>query len=159
MDEKGNVLMKKTIAAAAALIMLIGLAACGSSNADSSGADKAAVSQKTTETPKPVDLTGHWKQTNSNSQDEWMEADITGGTIEINWMQKDQKSLYWKGSYTAPTKPGSAYSWTSQGDTKTMSESLMASQDKTKDFKYAGNQLTYEQSALGTTMTVKMDKQ
>lgn len=87
-----------------------------------------------------------------------MEAIVTANSIEINWVKPDQKSLYWKGTFTAPTKAG-AYSWTSQGDTETMKTSIMASQDATKKFTYDGKQLTYEQSALGTTTTVRMSKQ
>ena len=62
-----------------------------------------------------------------------MEATISGDTIEVNWIGTDAKSLYWKGTYQAPTEAGD-WKWTSQGDTETMAQSLLASQDATKDF-------------------------
>ncbi|MDF7665392.1 hypothetical protein [Bifidobacterium sp. ESL0745] len=148
--------LKKTAAVAASLVMLIGFAACGQSPQNNAG-DSASSSQ-TKPTPKPADLTGTWKQTNSSSKDELMEATITADSIEINWVKPDRQSLYWKGTFTAPTKAGT-YSWTSNGDTETMKTSIMASQDATKKFTYDGKQLTYEQSALGTTSTIRMSKQ
>ena len=38
----------------------------------------------------------------------WMEAAITADTITIQWVSDngDTKSLYWKGTYTAPDKAG-----------------------------------------------------
>ena len=52
--------------------------------------------------PQPADLTGTWKQTNSNDPSSYMEATISGDTIEVNWIGTDTKSLYWKGTYQAP---------------------------------------------------------
>ncbi len=47
-----------------------------------------------------------------------------------------------------------------QGDTDAMSASLMGSQDKTKDFAYSeADGISWETSALGSTMTVKTAKQ
>ena len=53
-------------------------------------------------------MIGTWRQTNSNSTDMWMEAEITADTITIQWVRDngDTKSLYWKGTYTAPDKTG-----------------------------------------------------
>ena len=79
--------------------------------------------------PQPADLTGTWKQTNSNDPSSYMEATISGDTIEVDWIGTDTKSLYWKGTYQAPAAAGD-WKWTSQGDT-----------------------------ALGTTITVKTVKQ
>ena len=53
-----------------------------------------------------------------------MEATISGDTIEVNWIGTDAKSLYWKGTYQAPTEAGD-WKWTSQGDTETMAQSLL----------------------------------
>ena len=66
---------------------------------------------------------------------------------------------YWKGTYQAPTKAGD-WKWTSQGDTETMAQSLLASQDATKDFAYSeADGVSWETTALGTTITVKTAKQ
>ncbi len=87
-----------------------------------------------------------------------MEAVIKGKSITINWVSDggDTESLYWKGSYKAPADDVDSYEWTSKGDTKAMSTSLLASTDETKDFVYKDGQLTYKASALGTTKTVRM---
>ncbi|RSX52991.1 hypothetical protein [Bifidobacterium samirii] len=151
--------MKKPIALLATTAMLFGLTACGTTPATADGNDGSTSTQQQ-EKPKPADLTGTWKQTNSNSDESWMEATISGDTIEIDWVGQDTKSLYWKGSYEAPGEAGD-WKWTSKGDTETMKTALMASQDDTKDFAYSadGQELTYEASALGTTMTIRMSKQ
>ncbi|KFI48938.1 hypothetical protein [Bifidobacterium biavatii] len=151
--------MKKTIALLAATAMLIGLAACGTTSA-TTGNDDGSTTTQQQEKPKPADLTGTWKQTNSKSDDSWMEATISGDSIEINWVGQDTKSLYWKGSYEAPSEAGD-WKWTSKGDTETMKTALMTSQDDTKDFAYSADkqELTYEASMLGTTMTIRMSKQ
>ena len=73
-------------------------------------------------------------------------------------MSPDTTSLYWSGSFTPPTTAGN-YSWTSQGDEDKMSQSLLASQNDTKDFKYENGGITYKASAMGTTTTVHLKKQ
>ncbi len=81
---------------------------------------------------QPANLIGTWKQTNSNSTDMWMEAEITADTITIQWVSDDgdTKSLYWKGTYTAPDKAGD-WKWTRQGNTTAMQASLLGSQART----------------------------
>lgn len=111
------------------------------------------------EPAEPLDLNGTWVQTNSNSKDSWHEAVIEGDTITINWTGEDTKSLYWAGSYVAPDTTEDAYSWTSENDVEKTSVALLASTAETKDFAYADGVLSYEASALGTTMTVKMERQ
>lgn len=110
---------------------------------------------------EPLDLTGTWIQTNSNSEDSWQEAVISDGVIEINWITDngDTRSLYWAGTYDAPTEALKEYSWTSINDTEKTSLALLASSAETKDFTYKDNELSYEASALGSTMTIRMEKQ
>ena len=141
-------IMKKAIALLVAAMLLTGLSACGGSTT----ADAPAK-------PQPADLTGTWKQTNSNDPSSYMEATISGDTIEVNWIGTDTKSLYWKGTYQAPAAAGD-WKWTSQGDTETMASALLASQDATKDFTYSeADGVSWETTALGTTITVKTVKQ
>ena len=83
---------------------------------------------------------------------------MTVDSIEINWVSPDTTSLYWSGSFTPPTTAGD-YSWTSQGNKDKMSQSLLASQDDTKDFKYENGEITYKASAMGTTTTFHLKKQ
>lgn len=109
---------------------------------------------------QPEDLTGKWVQSNSNSKESWQEATISENEIEINWISDngDTKSLYWYGTYTAPTEAGDSYSWTSQSDTSKTEYALLASTDKTKTFNYENGVLSYEVSALGTTTIVKLER-
>lgn len=113
------------------------------------------------EPQEPANLTGDWKQANSASEDSYQQATITDDYIEIFWVSDggDTKSLYWAGTYTAPTEPGD-YSWDSENDTEKTSKALMASPSETKTFNYtdADKTISYEASALGTTSTIKLEK-
>lgn len=139
----------------ASIILLAGLSACGESATSSSDTSNQITNEKKIE--QPADLTGTWKQVNGE-KDHYQEATITADSIEINWIAPDTKSLYWSGSYTAPTKAGD-FSWTSTGDTEKMKASLLGSQDPTKDFKYSNGEITYQSSAMGTTTTIRLKKQ
>lgn len=64
-----------------------------------------------------------------------------------------------EGSYNAPDKAGD-WKWTSQGDTAAMQESLLGSQDATKDFTYTkADGVSWETTAMGTATVVKTAKQ
>lgn len=158
---------RKTIAMAVSAMLALGLGACGAaSSTDAAGSasqsqtpKKKAAEKKPVE--QPADLTGTWKQTNSGSDDSWMEAEITADTITVQWVSDngDTKSLYWKGSYSAPDKAGD-WKWTSQGDTAAMQASLLGSQDATKDFTYTKTDgVSWETTMMGTTTVVKTSKQ
>ena len=156
--------MRKGIAAiAATIVMLMGLPSCGGNSPTSSDARKQTTSsqekpEKKNKAPQPADLTGTWKQTNGSDKDHYQQATVTADSIEINWVSPDTTSLYWSGSFTPPTTAGD-YSWTSQGNKDKMSQSLLASQDDTKDFTYENGEITYKASAMGTTTTVHLKKQ
>ena len=140
--------MKKLLIMIVALVMCIGLAACGSSD---NGKEPA----------KPLDLTGTWKQIDGNSDETWQEATIADGTIEINWISDngETKSLYWSGTYEAPTESTDDYKWTSKNDKEKTDSALLASGADTKDFTYKDGVISYEASAMGTTTTIKLEKQ
>ena len=89
-----------------------------------------------------------------------MEATISEDAITVNWVFEDEDSvsLYWAGSYVAPTEPGDEYSWTSENDTSQTDTALLASTAETKDFSYSDGVLSFEASAMGTTMTVEMER-
>ena len=129
--------MKKTIFALALAVSM--LTACGG---------KAEATS---------DLSGTW--TSEKSGDSYQEAVITDNYIEINWMSKDTKSLYWAGSYIAPESAVTEYSWTSENDTEKTGSTLLASGDDTKEFTYKDGVISYEASAMGTTKTMKLTKQ
>ena len=147
----------KTLAIVAACA--IALTACGGAESAATGSSVQAESQSEAAEEAAPDLTGTWKQTNG-SEDSYQEATISGDTIEIYWVSNggDTKSLYWAGTYEAPTAAG-AYSWDSVNDHEKTDSSLLASGDDTKTFTYEDDVLSYSASAMGTTTTVKMEKQ
>ncbi|MFT8638708.1 hypothetical protein [Bifidobacterium sp.] len=150
----------KPLAVIAALAAILALGACGS-DADTGAAQgkpDTASSSSSPEPAPPLDLTGTWASQSDDSSDTIMQATIKDSTIEINWVAPDSTSLYWTGSYEAPTEATDTYSWTSQGDTETMSTALLASQDSTKDFTYENDELTFEASALDTTKTMRLQR-
>ena len=122
------------------------------------GCGQSSQPQQQQTPPEPLDLTGNWDQVNA-SGDLAMQATIEGETITVYWIADDEdtKSLYWKGSYVAPSEAADTYSWTSEGDTEEMKTALLASTDSTKDFSYKDGQLTYEATAFGTTKTVRLE--
>lgn len=135
------------IATVAALAL--GLCGCGGGNNNSSSQQKT-----------PPDLTGTWKQANG-SETSYQMATISDGTIEIYWISNggDTKSLYWSGTYVAPTEATDNYSWDSVNDHSKTGSALLASNDDSKTITYDGKQLSYSASAMGSTTTVKLEKQ
>ena len=144
--------MKKTIFIALLVTVLTVLFA-GCSSTSSGNSDKT--SQQIPE------LTGEWKQTNSKSSDTYQAATINNDTIEIYWVSDngDTKSLYWAGSFTAPTTADEPYTWDSKNDHSKTENAMLASSDDTKTMTYQDGVLSYEVSALGTTTKVKLEKQ
>lgn len=148
---------KKIVAIMLAGIMALSVTACGGSNADSSNTDSAST---TAEQPKePTDLTGKWKSEENDGS--YQEAVITSDRIEINWVSDGgkTKSIYWIGSYEAPTEYVDTYSWTSERNKEETDSALFASTDDTKDFNYKNGIISYEASAFGTTTTVELTKE
>jgi predicted small secreted protein len=154
--------MKKSILVpiVIAAFVLTGCASgSGAANGDSSNGSSATAEEAPP--AEPLDLSGEWKQTNSNSADSYQAATISGDVITINWVNdaESTSALYWVGTYEAPTEDTDTYTWTSAGDVAQMDNAIMASQDDSKDFTYEDGKLMYELTALGVTMTVEMEKQ
>lgn len=143
--------------AGAALVFTLG-ACSGQPQGNATNQQQAApVEQK-----KPLDLTGKWHATNSADESSaTFEAEIKDNVITIYFVDKkaDTKSLYWQGTAPAPDTTDDKYNFTSQADTDALSKSLFGSQDKTKDFKYENGVLSFDFSALGTTKTIKMERE
>ena len=153
---------KKILTAMIAAALLAMLTACGgTTSADTSSAQNTNAASQKAEEKKPADLTGDWKQVNSSSDDSYQQATISGDTIKIYWVSDngDSKSLYWAGSFEASTTADEPYSWESKNDHDKTDSALMASSDDTKKFTYEKNQISYEASALGTTTTIRLEKQ
>ena len=144
--------MKKILMALSCLLIVVTLTACG---------EKTTETQEAQKSNEPLNLYGPWIQTNSNSETSYQEAIISeDGTITVNWINEDEdtKSLYWAGSFKAPTTSDETYSWTSTNDKEQTDSALLASDAETKDFKYENGVISYEASALGTTMTVELER-
>lgn len=145
--------MKKITVFLIAIAMALSVCACGNAPAGNGG-------EQVKEPATPPDLTGEWKQVNSNSEEAWQAATISGSEIIVNWVSDngDTKSLYWAGTFVAPATADEPYSWDSENDKDQTSLALLASGDDTKTFTYSDGQLSYEASALGSTMTIRMEK-
>ncbi|ERK60897.1 hypothetical protein N136_04897 [Leifsonia aquatica ATCC 14665] len=140
---------------------LSGCSAANDSGASSSStASSSAKAEPTQEAAKAADLTGTWKQTNSASPDSYQEAEISGNVITINWVTDngDTKSIYWVGTFAAPTDPATPYKWTSTRDVAATESAMLASTDDSKEFTFQDDTISYSASALGTTTTIKLAK-
>ncbi len=153
--------------ATVALLAFLGLSAVGCSspaaenNSSSSNEAKAPDAEQVEEAPEPVSLNGEWKQNNSNDpENNWQAATITGNTIEVYWVGDagDSKSLYWAGTVEVPAE-GESFTFDSVNDTAKTDSSMLASGDATKTFTYENDELSYEVTAMGTTMTVRLSRQ
>ncbi len=100
---------------------------------------------------KSLDLIGNWEE--KDKGDSYQAGYIKDGEIVIYWVSDggDTKSLYWTGSYIAPTDNTEPYTWDSENDKEKTGSALLASGDDTKKFTYENGEITYKASALGTT--------
>lgn len=148
--------MKKLIAPIA-LAAVLALTGCGGSDANQTAAAESPAAE---DSPQAADLTGAWKQSNSVSEDSYQQATITADAITVEWVSDggNTTSIYWIGTFQAPTDGSEQYTWSSQRDAAATDSALMASTDDTKDFTYEGDTISYKVSALGTTTTVELKK-
>ena len=134
-------------------ILCFSFTACGGSESSNS-----ASASKVEDVPN---LEGTWKQVNSESDTTYHEATISGNEIIINWIdtEGETESLYWAGSFVSPTSTDQPYTWESENDTSKTDTALLASGDATKTFTYEDGQIVYKASALGTTKTIRLEKE
>ena len=156
--------------ASVALVAVLLLTGCASGGADgvpaASGTGNASEASTSSATPtptpvEPLDLSGEWKQTNSNSDTSYQSATISGDQILINWVNTADSTtaIYWAGTYVAPAAGVTTFTWDSVNDTTQTENALLASSDPTKTFTYDDGVLKYELTAMGVTMTVEMARQ
>lgn len=158
--------MKHSILVPFAIVAFL-LTGCSSSPGtlvtEGNGGGTTATTPAEEQTPlaEPLNLTGDWKQTNSNSADSYQAATIAGDIITVNWVNEPESTtaLYWVGTYEAPKEATDTFTWTSAGDVAQMETALLASGDDSKEFTYEDGKLKYELTAMGVTMTVEMEKQ
>ncbi len=158
-----NSAITKTVTSLALVALLgLGATACAgepASEAQETDSQASAEPEKHEEAPEPVDLTGEWKQTNLNSEDSFQTATITGDTIEVYWNAPDMKALYWAGTVEVPEDGSTSFSWESVNDSAKTEASMMASEDPTKTFTVKDGEISYEVTAMGTTVTVRLAQQ
>ncbi len=90
--------------------------------------------------------------------DAYQAAKLTADTISIDWVDTKggTTSVYWVGTYSAPSAPGD-FTWTSTRDEAATDHALLASTDPTKDFAYAGGKISYQVTMMGgVTKTVTL---
>lgn len=128
--------MRKFIAALIALVVLpTVLAACGPAE----GANKAASST-------PVSLDGTWKA-------DGFEANIASDSIEVNIVEGDTSSLYWKGTFATGSETVN-----SVADQEALSASMLGSQDAEKTFTVKDNTISFKITIMGTSKNVHLKK-
>lgn len=147
--------MKKKIVVLFLTVALCAFATgCGSNTNESKSDDNAAKE----EVKEPTDLTGTWASKENDGS--YQEVIITENTIEINWVSDGgkTKSIYWIGTYEAPTDSTDKYSWTSERDKEKTDSALLAPQDDTKDFTYKDKKISYDVSVMGTTSAMELSQ-
>lgn len=147
------------------LVCILSLAACSGNkeqtNSEGSSTNNATSTVKEEEeTKKPLDLTGEWKQVDSNSDENYQRATIQDGQMEIYWVNETEETeaLYWAGTYVAPEEALDEYTWDSVNDKEKTDTAILASGDDQKTFTYEDGVISYSVSAMGMTQTVKLEK-
>ena len=163
-------IMNKSLISLASMALVATLALTGCSGSDSSdssdvdssaGSSSAPSAETIPEVAAAPDLAGTWKQTNSGSDDAYQAAVITGDTITVNWVSDggDTESIFWVGTFTPPTDDASPYTWTSTRDAAATDSAMLASTDDSKDFTLEDGEVSYKASLMGTTTTVRLEKE
>lgn len=108
--------------------------------------------------PEPTDLTGTWKS--EANEGAWMEATISADSISVDWVSDEgsTRSIYWVGTYAAPTEPAENYTWVSNRNAEQIDNALLASTDDTKEFTYASGKISYSVSMMGTTTQIELSR-
>ena len=152
--------MKKFVAPLVLSVALV-LTGCSgaetaSPNSETPAASHTAEPTPVVETPPIPDLVGGWKS--DAAEGSYQQATITGNAITVDWVSDGGAtvSVYWVGTFQAPTDTTEPYVWTSQRAAAATDGALLASTDDTKEFTYAEGTISYAVSALGTTRTVAL---
>lgn len=143
-------------------LMLLSLAGCGGGNENAPAAPDAPEVQESAPVAPP-DLSGEWKQANSNSEDSYQAAYISDGAMEVYWIVNEGSddeaiALYWAGTFTPPENADEPYAWESANDKSRTESALMASGDDTKTFTYENGKISYSVSIQGQTADVELAK-
>ncbi len=123
--------------------------------------NSCSVKGETAETKVPENLTGEWRQIETEEEDFWIGATIEGDAIEVSWISDkgSDKSTYWSGAYVEPTVGGEPYSWDSVNDHGITDDELHAANIDTQTFTYEQGRLSYITMLMGVESTVVLEKQ
>lgn len=102
----------------------------------------------------PVNLNGHWTQTENGIDGTTLDATVTDGYIEVSLEIGGITGPYWAGTFVDGAVPDPT-SFESHIDPDAISYSKMA---KTKKFLYSGGALSFQFGAMGKTTVVYMSK-
>ena len=108
-----------------------------------------------------LDLTGQWKQINSETEDSFYGAVIDDGKIELHRVSDGggTRYLYWAGSYVPPDTVEESYSWTSQVGGRRTDKGAIAASEGTKVFTYENGQISCLVRNDGEEATILMEKE
>lgn len=153
---------KKWLACFLAGLMLLSLVGCGGGNANAPAEENAPEEQSAP--AMPLDLSGEWKQANSNAEDSYQAAYIADGAMEIYWVLNEGSddemiALYWAGTFTPPETADEPYVWESANDKERTGSALMASGDDTKAFTYQDGKISYSVTFQGQTIEMELVKE
>ena len=113
-----------------------------------------------TQLSKDDSLTGHWHQVESGIDNAFMEADISGKTIEVKLTLDSStdtlKGIYWAGTFDSTATDGMIVE--SLADEDTLATSLLASQSDRKEFKYENGKISFIFKIMGDETTVYLGR-
>lgn len=129
-------------------LMLIGVMLFAAGCGNNASSDTSAAPES--EAVNALDLQGSWIAETQGSG-YYLAGFIKGDLIELHWVSSyDQNgSVYWAGTYDAPTEDTDTYSWESERDEDIMATTAYGSTDETRTFSYADGKLTLEGTATG----------
>jgi hypothetical protein len=109
---------------------------------------------------KVSDLAGVRKQNSYATDEGWMAAALSGGTVTANFVTDsgDTTSVFWAGTFTAPHDDTWPYTGTSARDAAATDTAFLASTDATKEFTYEDDEMSFSVSITGSTAIVRLSK-
>lgn len=96
---------------------------------------------------------GNTQAVNGTYKADGFDATIQDNNIEVNIVDGDTSSLYWKGTFPSRDK-----NVISEADTEALAGSMLGSQDKTKTFTVENGEVSFKITIMGTSKIVHLKK-
>lgn len=139
---------------AAVVVVAMLLTSCGSATPSYSPSPDATVTAE--EAPAQTNdadvLAGVW----ISEGDVPFEATVKDGTIVVQIVDGESKSLFWKGTFPNSAQKGDIL--LSEADVEALSSSIMGSSELVKPFTYEGDEILFEFSMMGTSTVIHVKK-